>query len=116
MSTTRCPACAAENDEAARFCGTCGAPVHGAASATASPSTRTAPTDSLALVAVALALSSFAGVGTLGAIVLGHRAKRRIDASGGAVGGRRLALAALAVAYATLACALVVAVTLAVRR
>jgi hypothetical protein len=111
MSGASCPACAAEHDEAARFCGTCGAPMNATAPATASPSTRPAPTDSLALVASALALIAFGGIGTLAAIVVGHRAKRRIDASGGAVGGRRFALAALAVAYATLACVLVVAVT-----
>jgi hypothetical protein len=60
----------------------------------------------MALGAAALALLSLAGVGTLSAIVLGHLALGRVAASDGAVRGRRLALAALAVAYATVACAL----------
>ena len=62
----------------------------------------TAPTSQLALASLILGILSWALlpiVGGVGAIICGHRARREIRASRGALGGDGLALAGLVMGY-----------------
>ena len=64
------------------------------------------PTSGLAKASLALAILGIVPLGPLASIpgaICGHLALRRIRRSGGAVGGRRVALSALVIAYLAMA-------------
>ncbi len=60
-------------------------------------------TNALAVASLALGLFWLGGLGSVGAVVLGHMAKREIAASGGRQTGGNLATAGLAIGYIGLA-------------
>jgi hypothetical protein len=62
-----------------------------------------AETSGLAIASLVLGIFWVFGLSSIAAIVLGIRAKREIDASGGALGGRGLAAAGIAIGIAGLA-------------
>jgi hypothetical protein len=118
-----CAECGTALEAGARFCAVCGAGVEAPAvpsppaaprrARPAAPAPRpappraAAPADGMAVAAFGAAVLWLFGVGTLAALVLGHRSRRRIARSGGTLGGSTWALAALAVAYATLTAAVI---------
>jgi hypothetical protein len=56
-------------------------------------------TNLLAILSLVLSLIWVAGLGSIGAVVLGHMAKRQIAASNGSQTGEGLATAGLAIGY-----------------
>ena len=62
-----------------------------------------AETSGLAIASLVLGIFWVFGLSSIAAIVLGVRAKREIDAAGGAIGGRGLAVAGIAIGIAGLA-------------
>ena len=62
-----------------------------------------AETSGVAIASLVLGIFWVFGLSSIAAIVLGIRAKREIDASGGALGGRGLAAAGIAIGIAGLA-------------
>jgi uncharacterized protein DUF4190 len=62
-----------------------------------------AETSGLAIASLVLGIFWVFGLASIAAIVVGVRAKREIDASGGALGGRVLAIAGIAIGIAGLA-------------
>ena len=92
-----CPSCAERVQVAARVCRYCGFDFETGAyrSLAADPP----GINGLAVASFVLSISWLGGLGSLLAVVFGHKAKSEIDASGGRQSGRGLAVAGLVLGY-----------------
>lgn len=108
-----CPLCAEAIQEAAVVCRFCGARETG--SGWQPPESPPSPheTNGLAIASFALGLVWMYWIGSVLALVLGYRAKRQIDASGGRQTGRGLALAGIVLGWLGVAGAVALAISFA---